>query len=168
MRVTWVQPEDLVGHELRQARAEGKDVDSIEQRWLAAGGRPAPTRGASQEPVAPGLRALALELLDELDALPRPFAAEEPEGFDEILAEAAPVAVAAPRSDLEDRIAGAWLGRAVGCVLGKPVENIPREGIRAIAQATGNWPVAGWFTAAGLPDEVSERWPWNRAASRTR
>lgn len=167
MRVTWVQPEDLVGHELRQAREEGKDVDSIEQRWLAAGGRPAPTRGASQEPVAPGLRALALELLDELDALPRPFAAEEPEGFDEILAEAAPVAVAPPGSDLEDRIAGAWLGRAVGCVLGKPVENIPREGIRAIAQATGNWPVAGWFTAAGLPDEVSERWPWNRASRPT-
>ena len=45
--------------------------------------------------------------------------------------------------DVPDRIAGAWLGRAAGCVLGKPVENIPREGIRAIAEATGNWPVAG-------------------------
>ena len=53
--------------------------------------------------------------------------------------------------DVPERIAGAWLGRAVGCVLGKPVENIPREGIRAIAEATGNWPVAGWFTAAGSP-----------------
>ena len=31
MRVTWIQPEDLVGHELRQAREEGKDIDSIEQ-----------------------------------------------------------------------------------------------------------------------------------------
>ena len=47
MRVTWVQPEDLVGHELRQAREEGKDVDAIEARWLAAGGAPAPARGAS-------------------------------------------------------------------------------------------------------------------------
>lgn len=167
MRVTWVQPEDLVGHELRQAREEGKDVDSIERRWFAAGGKPAPTRGASQEPVPAELRALALELLDELDALPRPLAAEEPEGFDEIIAEAAPAAVGAHGNDLEDRVAGAWLGRAVGCVLGKPVENIPREGIRAIAQATGNWPVSGWFTAAGLPDDVSERWPWNRASRPT-
>src|SRR5688572_24504601 len=119
MRVTWVQPEDLVGHELRQAREEGKDVDSIERRWLAAGGEPAPARGASQAPAAPELRALALELLDELDTLPRPLATEEPEGFDEILADGEPVAVSAPGGDLEDRIAGAWLGRAVGCVLGK-------------------------------------------------
>ena len=166
MRVTWVQPEDLVGHELRQAREEGKDVDGVEARWFGAGGQPAPGRGASQEPVAPALRSLALELLDELDAMTRPLAAEEPDGFDEILAEASP-ASATPQVDLRERNAGAWLGRAAGCVLGKPVENIPREGIREIAQATGNWPVAAWFTAEGLPEEVSERWPWNRASRPT-
>ena len=166
MRVTWVQPEDLIGHELRQAREEGKDVDAVERRWFAAGGAPAPGRGASQEPVAPSLRALALELLDELEAIPRPLAAEEPEGFEESLAAADP----APRQEADDlpaRVAGAWLGRAAGCVLGKPVENIPREGIRAIAQATGNWPVQGWFSAEGLADQVSERWPWNRASRPT-
>jgi ADP-ribosylglycohydrolase len=166
LRVTWVQPEDLVGHELRQAREEGKDVDAVEARWFEVGGAPAPGRGASQEPVAPELRALALELLDELDAMARPLAAEEPEGFDEILSEADPAAARAA-VDLSQRIAGAWLGRAAGCVLGKPVENIPREGIREIAEATGNWPVAGWLTAEGLPEEVSERWPWNRASRPT-
>jgi ADP-ribosylglycohydrolase len=165
--VTWVQPEDLVGHELRQAREEGKDVDAVEARWFAAGGHPAPGRGASQEPAPPEVRRLALDLLDELDALPRPLADVEPEGLDEILAAADPVSAKAPTGDLSDRVAGAWLGRAAGCVLGKPVENIPREGIRAIAQATGNWPVSGWFTAVGLPDEVSERWPWNRASRPT-
>ena len=167
MRITWIQPEDLVGHELRQAREEQKDVDVIEERWLAAGGAPAPGRGASPDPVAPELRALALDLLDELDGLPRPLADDEPEGFDEILAAADPAPAAAPAGDLEERVAGAWLGRAAGCVLGKPVENIPREGIRAIAQATGNWPVSSWFTAVGLPEEVSERWPWNRASRPT-
>ena len=164
MRVTWVQPEDLVGHELRQAREEGKDVDAIEERWLAGGGRPAPGRGASQDPAPEAVRRLASELLDELDTLPRPLAAKEPEGLEAILAEAAPVSGRAP--DL-DRVHGAWLGRAVGCVLGKPVENIPREGIRALAQATGNWPVSGWFTAEGLDPAVSERWPWNRASRPT-
>jgi ADP-ribosylglycohydrolase len=161
-----VQPEDLIGHELRQAREEGKDVDDVERRWFGAGGAPAPGRGASQDPVAPELRALALDLLDEIEAIPRPLAAEEPEGLEEILARADP-APAHAAADVSERIAGAWLGRAVGCVLGKPVENIPREGIRAIAQATGNWPVAGWFTAEGLPDEVSQRWPWNRASRPT-
>jgi ADP-ribosylglycohydrolase len=164
LRVTWIQPEDLVGHELRQAREEGKQVDEIEARWLGAGGHPAPGRGASQETVAPELRTLAGVLLDELGALPRPLAAAEPESFEEILAAADP----APggRADT-GRIAGAWLGRAAGCVLGKPVENIPREGIRAIAQATGNWPVAGWFTHRGLPTDVAQRWPWNRASRPT-
>jgi ADP-ribosylglycohydrolase len=162
--VTWVQPEDLVGHELRQAREETKDVDAIEARWFAAGGPPAPGRGASQEPVSPELRRLALELLDELDALPRPLAAQEPDELDAILAAADP---APPREADPERIAGAWLGRAVGCVLGKPVENIPREGIRAIAQGTGNWPVSGWFTAEGLDPAVTERYPWNKASRPT-
>ncbi|MFD0472629.1 ADP-ribosylglycohydrolase family protein [Nonomuraea thailandensis] len=63
------------------------------------------------------------------------------------------------------RVLGAWLGRAAGCVLGKPVEKIPRQGIREIAEATGNWPIRGWFTAEGLPDDVARRWPWNRRSA---
>jgi hypothetical protein len=129
VRVTWVQPEDLIGHELRQAHEERKDVTAIADRWQAAGGRPAPPRGASQDPAPPALRRLALELLDELAELPRPLAAEEPEELDAILAEADPARLDGPNGDVADRIAGAWLGRAVGCVLGKPVEGLPRAGI---------------------------------------
>jgi ADP-ribosylglycohydrolase len=162
--VTWIQPEDLVGHEVRQAREEGKQVDEIERRWLDAGGHSAPARGASQEPPATALRRLALELLDELATLPRPLADDEPEQLDDILAAAAP---GSPCELDRRRIAGAWLGRAVGCVLGKPVENVPREGIRAIAEGTGNWPVHGWFTAVGLDPAVTERYPWNRASRGT-
>jgi ADP-ribosylglycohydrolase len=168
LRITWIQPEDLVGHELRQAREEGKDVDAIEERWLVAGGRPAPQRGASREPAPPRLRALALELLDEIGSLRRPLAGDEPDEIDAILAEAEQAAVPTPAgAALENRIAGAWLGRAIGCVLGKPVEGLPRQGIREIAQATRNWPVARWFTAEGLPSDVAERWPWNRASRPT-
>ena len=159
MRVTWVQPEDLVGHELRQAREEGKDVDEIEARWFAERGQPAPGRGASQDASPPELVAFAGELLDELDALPRPLATDEPD-------EPELPALPAAEPDL-GRIRGAWLGRAAGCVLGKPVENIPREGIRGIAQGTGNWPVTQWFTAEGLDPAVSELYPWNRASRPT-
>jgi ADP-ribosylglycohydrolase len=166
LRVTWVQPEDFVGHELRQAREEGKDVDAIEARWFAAGGSPAPPRGASPDAAPPELRTLALELLDELAALPRPLGDREPEGFDEIIAAADPVAPRDP-VDVAARIEGAWLGRAAGCVLGKPVEGLPREGIRELAQAAGHWPVSEWFTARGVPADVLERRPWNRASGPT-
>jgi ADP-ribosylglycohydrolase len=164
--VTWIQPEDLVGHELRQAREEGKDVDAIEVRWLDAGGLPAPARGASHEAASPEVRALAPALLDELAALPRPLADREPDGFDEIMGAADPAPARDP-VDLAARIEGAWLGRAAGCVLGKPVEGLPREGIRELAQAAGNWPVSSWFTARGVPLELLERRPWNRASGPT-
>jgi hypothetical protein len=70
MRVTWVQPEDVLPHELRQATAEGNDVTAIAERWRQAGG-PAepPYGGASKPPAGHQLRALARELLAELSTI---------------------------------------------------------------------------------------------------
>ncbi|MEU1282024.1 ADP-ribosylglycohydrolase family protein [Streptomyces sp. NPDC005805] len=275
LRVTWVQPEDLVGHELRQAEEDGRDAAGVRARWLAAGGAPAPDRaGASGTPAPPGLRALAEELLDELAALPVPSAPDEPTAWDAIVA-ACPdwprVAAGAPRRDdgppgrttdrapaagpgrgntshgpdrppagqttptpyeptaptgraprpvaptgratpggqdlprdrpggapaphrpptgpvasapdarpatgspperaapprLEAALHAAWLGRAAGCLLGKPVEKLPLTGIRALARATGNWPLGDWFTARGLPAELAAAYPWNRRSAGT-
>jgi ADP-ribosylglycohydrolase len=62
---------------------------------------------------------------------------------------------------------GGWLGRAAGCLLGKPVESVRREGIKAIAESTGNWPVRAYFTAVGLDAGVAATYPWNRASRTT-
>jgi ADP-ribosylglycohydrolase len=168
LRLTWVQPEDLVGHELRQAAQDGRDagaVAAIERRWLAAGGHPAPDdAGASPGPTAPPLRALAERLLDELAALPSPLADDEPTDLAAIRSACpdwpAP-GRAVDRSTLLDRLHAAWLGRAAGCVLGKPVEKVSLAGIRALARATGNWPLDGWFTEVGLDPAVAAAHPWN-------
>jgi ADP-ribosylglycohydrolase len=167
LRVTWIQPEDLIGHELRQAREQGKDVDSVEARWLEAGGAPAPARGASPEAAPAPLRELASTLLDELAGLPGPLDDSEPDDYESIVAAAPGAPTLAPAADRDDRIRGAWLGRTAGCLLGKPVESISRSGIRAIAESTGNWPVRTYFTAAGLDPAVAEQWPWNRASRST-
>lgn len=167
MRVTWIQPEDLIGHELRQGREEGKNLDELEARWLGAGGAAAPARGASQQPVSAELRALALDLLDEIAAIERPLAEQEPEELEQILAAGPGVSPLEVADDVEQRLHRAWLGRAAGCLLGKPVESIPREGIREIAEGTGNWPLRGYFTAQGLDPAVTGRWPWNRASAPT-
>nr|MDT0520278.1 ADP-ribosylglycohydrolase family protein [Streptomyces sp. DSM 41633] len=276
VRLTWAQPEDLVGHELRQAAEDGRNPEPARRTWLAAGGGPAPERdGASPTPAAPELRALAVGLLDELAAQTSPLAAAEPQPWKAIVAacpdwppppapaaeqhpvdpagqdraptghepsphpaapatthdpartghdaqrrpratgqdrdpggptphspgspaaqhrepgghglsvhpaipaghdprtrpEAArqdrPDADAPAGQDLRTRLEAAWLGRAVGCLLGKPVEKLPLEGIRALARATGNWPLNDWFSARGVPPELLAAHPWNRRSAPT-
>ncbi|WP_062214000.1 ADP-ribosylglycohydrolase family protein [Streptomyces sp. NBRC 109706] len=170
LRLTWVQPEDLVGHELAQAAQDGRDAGAVADRWLAAGGAPAPARaGASRSPASPALRLLAERTLDELAALAVPTARREPTELAAIRAAcpdwpARPV-LSAPAE--VPRLAAAWLGRAAGCVLGKPVEKLPLTGIRALARATGNWPLNDWFTARGVPPELAAAYPWNRRSAPT-
>ncbi|SEP51208.1 ADP-ribosylglycohydrolase family protein [Amycolatopsis saalfeldensis] len=167
MRLTWAQPEDLLAHELVQSTVEGKDTFGGRARWAGAGGDLVPAvSGAGPRPASPSLRALARELLDELDALPAAPAPDEPDGWEAILA-LLPPAPELPDIVGDGRVLGAWTGRAAGCLLGKPVEKIPREGIEEILRATGRWPLDRWFTAAGLAADVAARWPWNRRSAPT-
>ncbi|CAM5332726.1 MULTISPECIES: ADP-ribosylglycohydrolase family protein [Streptomyces] len=169
LRLTWVQPEDLLGHELRQARLDGREPKAVEARWRAAGGPDAPERaGASAHRVSRYLRLLAEDLLDELADLPSRFADDEPTDLARIRAQcpdwpAGRSATAADPGALE----AAWLGRAIGCLLGKPVEKLPLDGIRALARAAGNWPLTTWFTARGVPDDLLAAHPWNRRSAST-
>ncbi|MFE1414097.1 ADP-ribosylglycohydrolase family protein [Streptomyces sp. NPDC058746] len=171
VRLTWAQPEDLIGHELRQAAEDGRDAGPARRTWLAAGGHPAPARaGASPTPAPPELRALAARLLDDLAALPSPLAPDEPHSWDAVSATwpgALPPAPAGPPAGYPARLEAAWTGRAVGCLLGKPVEKLPLHGIRALARAAGNWPLDDWFTARRVPPEVLAAHPWNRRSAPT-
>jgi ADP-ribosylglycohydrolase len=134
------------------------DVTDVQARWLAGGGTTdAPVSGATDEPATPALRALARELLDVLDARTAPWQAPEIPELPS-LGEAV---------DLEQRTLNGWLGRAAGNLLGKPVEKIPREGIREILETSGQWPLTQYITAVGVPDEVERRWPWNRRSKET-
>ncbi|MGW0820467.1 ADP-ribosylglycohydrolase family protein [Streptomyces sp. NPDC002845] len=187
LRLTWVQPEDLLGHELHQARQDGREPKAIAARWRAAGGGEAPLRaGASPQPATRYLRLLAEDLLDELAELPSALADAEPTDLNKIRAlcpnwpsggtdtaattggwrAAADGAVLAAPTHLP-RLEAAWLGRAVGCLLGKPVEKLPLTAIRHLARATGNWPLNTWFTARGVPPELLAAHPWNRRSATT-
>lgn len=158
MRMTWVQPEDLLPHQLVQSTAEGVDVTDVATRWHAAGGTTtAPVSGASDKPAGSVLRTLARELLDELDTR---FAGWAP-------AEIPQLPLLDPSTADRDRVLDAWLGRAAGNLLGKPVEKISREGIREILQSSGQWPLVQYVTAVGVPEEVLKRWPWNRRSKPT-
>ncbi|WP_328325809.1 ADP-ribosylglycohydrolase family protein [Kribbella sp. NBC_00382] len=165
MRLTWVQPEDLLPHQLVQSESEGADVSDIANRWVSAGGTTeAPVSGASDKPAGTELRALARELLEELDARFTGWAAPQIPQLPLLSRAQSDDSSLTPASG---RVLDAWLGRAAGNLLGKPVEKIPREGIREILQASGQWPLREYITAVGVPDEVAGRWPWNRRSKPT-
>ena len=57
---------------------------------------------------------------------------------------------------LGDRFRGAWLGRAVGNTLGKPIEGLTRVQVKAYLHAAGQWPQTGYLPLldplpAGVP-----------------
>ncbi|MFD8818776.1 ADP-ribosylglycohydrolase family protein, partial [Streptomyces sp. NPDC059627] len=79
----------------------------------------------------------------------------------------AKVSVPTPRPPHPRTYHAAWLGRAVGCLLGKPVEKLPLHAIRELARATGNWPLNHYFTARGVPAELLSAHPWNRRSAAT-
>ncbi|MEV6399519.1 ADP-ribosylglycohydrolase family protein, partial [Streptomyces sp. NPDC051907] len=174
LRLTWVQPEDLLPHELRQADEDGRNAVHIRNRWLQSGGPPAPPPSGASPVCAPAhLRTLAKDLLDELAMLTSPL--EEPTDLASItrlspgLQDSGEPASAqrAARAPSPDALHSAWLGRAIGCLLGKPVEKLPLHGIRALARATGNWPLTTWFTAKGVPPDLAAEHPWNRRSAAT-
>ncbi|MEV5874916.1 ADP-ribosylglycohydrolase family protein [Streptomyces sp. NPDC052101] len=173
LRLTWVQPEDLLGHELRQARLDGREPSAIEARWRAAGGPDAPPRaGASAHRASRYLRLLAEDLLDELADLPSALSEDEPTDLARIKSLCADWPGAGSRGQSRPAPApaaleAAWLGRAIGCLLGKPVEKLPLDGIRALARASGNWPLAAYFTAVGVPADLLAEHPWNRRSAPT-
>jgi ADP-ribosylglycohydrolase len=142
-------------HELAQRREEGFDVAPFERRWQALGlpplrvHRPVPDEHrATVEREAAELEAL----YRDLEALPEqapgsPY--DEPTDLGAILAARpdGPRRLAgAPTGDaLLDRLHGAWLGRAAGCLLGKPVENWSRAAIREVLEYAREYPLRGYF-----------------------
>ncbi|MFF5956712.1 ADP-ribosylglycohydrolase family protein [Streptomyces luteogriseus] len=170
LRLTWVQPEDLLGHELRQAAQDGREPKAVAARWRAAGGPEAPaTAGASPTPASRYLRRLAEDLLDELADLPSALADDEPTDLGRIRSACPdwPEPVGTTATTTPQALEAAWLGRATGCLLGKPVEKLPLDAIRRLARSTGNWPLTTYFTARGVPRELLERHPWNRRSAPT-
>jgi ADP-ribosylglycohydrolase len=60
------------------------------------------------------------------------------------------------RSELADRLRGAWLGRCVANTMGKPVEGLTRAEVRIYLEAVGQWPQTGYVPLlTELPAGVS-------------
>ena len=155
----WRDMGRLLDHEVSQALEEGKDQTAVREVMEQAAGT---TDLPSLEDVHAQL--LALPVRDDF-----PFT--EPDDLRSILAlrESSPRArsLAAPLDDatLEHKLHGAWLGRSIGCALGKPVEYFMdvRNGLssweRQKAYLTGvssaEWPLRDYFPERSPAEDVT-------------
>lgn len=157
MKISWLDLKDRVGYELTQLKEEGCDVSALNEKWehIKSGF---------------GLGEIPTEIVEnfykELSLLtPAAGSRKEPSGWEEIR-------VAFPASkypkhnlssaELENRILGGWLGRSAGCLLGKPIEKTPRNGIIELLSSNNTWPITDYITGKGIPDELLKKYPWNK------
>jgi ADP-ribosylglycohydrolase len=127
-----------VRQEIDVRELQGYDVDGLADEWEKAKGE----------------RELLSALHDRLKSLPlRPgWPYDEPSDLDPIR-QARPEAVTLPgfylaEAEVRNKIHGAWLGRAVGCVLGKPLEmGLSRNDIQDYLQGADAYPLSDYVPA---------------------
>jgi len=135
----------LAREELRQLAEEGCDTWELERKVALA----EKETGSQQLKQAQALWEAMERLAPSAD-----FPYEEPSELDQIRAmrPEGPRHIAVPLSEqtLEEKTLGAWLGRAAGCMLGKPVEGWRREKIADLMESCGLEELEDYFP---LPPE---------------
>jgi len=132
----------FAGDELRQLSEEGCDTWELERKASLI----------AQE-VGPDQLKKARALCDSLaDLKPLPdFSYEEPSELDQVRAHRPEgprtIAVRLTSAKLDDKTLGAWLGRAAGCMLGKPVEGWRKEKIDDLLEVCGLKELDDYFPA---------------------
>lgn len=127
----------LLKDEVIQRREEGCEVEDIAAKLARLGS------DASEEDLE--------TIYGDLQSLsPRlEFLYAEPSSLEEIaqqrISEPREIELDLTEEELYDRIYGAWLGRCVGCMLGKPVEGWTRDKIRKYLELAGSYPLANYI-----------------------
>ncbi len=158
MRISWIDIPERIEHELKQLQEEGEDVTELVRRW-----EDLKRQNLPESEFRNGAEKFYFEIEGGLSA-ERDFP-HEPSSWNavtqlcQIEAEEVP-----PYSPifLENRILGGWLGRAAGCLLGKPVEKIPRQAIKEMLLSNGTWPIREYITEMGIPQFLLQQYPWNK------
>ena len=145
-KMRWTFFTDMLEDEYRQCVQEGRLVEPLLDELKRVQAIPEET---VREEAA---RALLLTL--EGAPMDPAYPYREPEIWTDIL-RALPASGgrtwAVEQSSLRDKLAGAWQGRAAGCVLGIPVEGWPRTKIRAYLEESGQLPIKDYLHTSSDP-----------------
>ena len=145
----WFKFSDGLENELRQAREEGRIIDAqLEKEIIETVAMPS---GKEKN-------ARARELFDRVQACECPNDAKEPSVLADIQALRPGMPLAnVPDSDIVyDKIYGGWLGRASGCLLGKPLEGWRSKNMHTFFKLTDNWPL-NRYVSSDVPVELFQQ-----------
>ncbi len=148
-------PLTLLNHEIRQLEEEGYLVPASLKKDTAMLN---PEKDAFNETA---IKAIYARLVD----LPRDpgFQFCEPNDLEEIRRERPDgprqLPVNLSEDELLDKFHGAWLGRSVGCALGKPVEGMGMRagwtGIKRYLENRSDWPLTDYFSRTDCGDGLT-------------
>ena len=147
---------ELLEYEISQLEQEGKEVtEEVKDRFQSLKRKGSP--GEIEEFYN------SLEILDKRADYPY----EEPSNIDEIKRKTSQQKIIFPKildkDVLYERIHGAWLGRCIGCLLGKPVEGWPKKEIENYLKVTSSYPLQDYFPY--VPDKVNNNeYPFHPSA----
>lgn len=132
----WERLKGIVHLEIRQRGEEGCDVSGFQDKWAAAGDDETKLMAVYQQVMALEIRA--------------DFPYQEPSDLPGIraLRPKGPRQLPADKAEAEwlNQFQGAWLGRSIGCALGKPLESGP---FMAGSEGRAGWKnVELWFKGA--------------------
>lgn len=158
MKISYLNIEDRIKYEMLQLELDGYDISEIKVEWKEL---------EKQKINANAFKEKAEMFYNKLSNIALISQEEifEPTAWDEIVRACKFTSSEIPKisSDLlEDKILGGWLGRSAGCLLGKPVEKIPRSGIRELLTSNGSWPLSDYISEIGIPHSLRMKYPWNR------
>lgn len=150
----WMKYAPALGVEWQQMKEEGKDVEAYREAC----------EKLSALAVSQDCEAVALELGQRMaQALVREdYPYVEPSSYEEILAvvkesESTDWKTVLSNESMRDKIAGAWIGRISGCLLGKPMEGLKSPVINTILKDTDNFPMARYVDSREFPKELPEK-----------
>ena len=79
-------------------------------------------------------------------------ALRKPHGFNEVIPD---------KETLRKKLHGAWVGRACGCLLGKPVECIRSNELIPLLKETGNYPMHRYIMSTDITDDVCSHYKFH-------
>ena len=149
--------------ELIQSHDEGLDVSRERQLY-------ADIQEKMKNTSAENLQDEAKQVLQDLASRPLPaeLVTNEPGQLADLrhtlrFVENKSLVSSAPNSkSIYDSILGGWLGRAGGCLLGKPIERYHRTIIREMLESNHEWPLDNYFTQKDMPEDLLQKYPWKR------